>query len=182
PPLPVAGLGPGGTVGVHRLPPQPRAPQALPGAAGHHLAFGRHRRPGAGVPGPDPGRRRARVHHQPAWPAGGVLRDRLQVPARTPPPRGPGAPALPGVLPPLDEARDSGQTTVSNQTTLPGDIDLPSGQRPVAFELFVPVYRPQPSLHATAAERRRLFLGWATGQFRAQDFLDSAMLTAPPYT
>jgi hypothetical protein len=52
----------------------------------------------------------------------------------------------------------------------------------VAFELFVPVYRTEPSRDATAAERRRLFLGWATGQFRAQDFLDSAMQTAPPYT
>jgi diguanylate cyclase (GGDEF)-like protein len=90
--------------------------------------------------------------------------------------------AVPGVLATLDEARDSGQTTVSNQTTLPGDIDPPSGQRPVAFELFVPVYRTEPNHDATAAERRRLFLGWATGQFRAQDFLDSAMQTAPPYT
>jgi diguanylate cyclase (GGDEF)-like protein len=90
--------------------------------------------------------------------------------------------AVPGVLATLDEARDSGQTTVSNQTTLPGDIDLPSGQRPVAFELFVPVYRTEPSHDASAAERRRLFLGWATGQFRAQDFLDSAMQMAPPYT
>src|SRR5829696_9110504 len=90
--------------------------------------------------------------------------------------------AVPGVLATLDEARDSGRTTVSNQTTLPGDRDLPAARRPVAFELFVPVYRVEPRPDASVAERRRLFLGWATGQFRAQDFLDSAMQTAPPYT
>jgi hypothetical protein len=51
--------------------------------------------------------------------------------------------ANPGLLATLDAARDSGKTTVSNQTTLPGDQDLPVGRRPVAFELFVPVYRAE---------------------------------------
>jgi diguanylate cyclase (GGDEF)-like protein len=90
--------------------------------------------------------------------------------------------AVPGVVATLDEARDSGQTTLSNQTTLPGDRDLPSSERPVAFELFVPVYRAELTPETSTAERRERFLGWATGQFRAQDFLDVAMKTEPPYT
>ena len=48
--------------------------------------------------------------------------------------------AIPSILATLERARDTGETTMSNQTTLPGDIDLPADQRPVAFELFVPVY------------------------------------------
>ncbi len=71
---------------------------------------------------------------------------------------------------------------MSNQTTLPGDLDLPAGQRPVAFELFVPVYGIELRPDATVAERRRWFVGWATGQFRAGDFLDAAMKTAPAAT
>jgi hypothetical protein len=47
----------------------------------------------------------------------------------------------PGVLATLDQARDSGKATLSNQTTLAGDLDLPAPERPVAFELSVPVYR-----------------------------------------
>jgi diguanylate cyclase (GGDEF)-like protein len=90
--------------------------------------------------------------------------------------------AIPGALATLDQARDGGKTTVSNQTTLPGDQDLPSSRRPVAFELFVPVYRVELLPDSSVAERRRLFLGWATGRFRAGDFLDAAMRTAPPFT
>jgi hypothetical protein len=45
---------------------------------------------------------------------------------------------------------------VSNQTTLPGDVNLPAGRRPVAFEVFVPVYDVE---HPTPAERRSRFLG-----------------------
>jgi len=82
---------------------------------------------------------------------------------------------------PLEQARDTGRTTLSNQTTLPGDLDLPPDRRPVAFELFVPVYRSdQPG--DGVAERRRRFAGWATGQFRADDFLRAAMRTAQPFT
>jgi hypothetical protein len=51
----------------------------------------------------------------------------------------------------------------------------------VAFELFVPVYRGDESGDGVA-ERRRRFLGWATGQFRADDFRRAAMRTAPPFT
>ncbi|HJU02314.1 MAG TPA: diguanylate cyclase [Actinomycetes bacterium] len=83
--------------------------------------------------------------------------------------------AVPSVLATLDQARDSGLTTVSNQTTLAGDADLPAGERPVAFELFVPVYRHELRPDASVAERRRNLVGWATGQFRARDFLDAAM-------
>jgi diguanylate cyclase (GGDEF)-like protein len=90
--------------------------------------------------------------------------------------------ANPGLLATLDQARDSGRTTVSNQTSLPGDHDLPTGRRPVAFELFVPVYRAELRPDASVAERRGRFVGWATGQFRAADFLDAAMRTAPPFT
>ncbi|HSK35185.1 MAG TPA: CHASE domain-containing protein, partial [Actinomycetota bacterium] len=87
--------------------------------------------------------------------------------------------ATPGVLATLDRARDTGATTMSNQTTLPGDLDLPVGQRPAAFELFVPVYGTELRPDAPVAERRRRFVGWATGQFRAGDFHDAAM-RAPP--
>jgi CHASE domain/Diguanylate cyclase, GGDEF domain len=90
--------------------------------------------------------------------------------------------ANPGLLATLEEARDSGKTTVSNQTTLPGDQDLPAGRRPVAFELVVPVYRVELRPDAPVAERRRRFLGWATGQFRAGDILDEAMQNVAPTT
>ena len=96
-------------------------------------------------------------------------------------PLGADARAVPGIVAPLEQARDTGQTTLSNQTTLPGDLDLPPDRRPVAFELFVPVYRSdQPG--DGVAERRRRFAGWATGQFRADDFLRAAMRTAQPFT
>jgi diguanylate cyclase (GGDEF)-like protein len=90
-------------------------------------------------------------------------------------PLGADARAVPSLLATLDQARDTDQTTVSNQTTLPGDRDLPVRERPVAFELFVPVYRHELAPDAPVAERRRQFVGWATGQFRARDFLDAAM-------
>ncbi len=90
--------------------------------------------------------------------------------------------ATPTVLATLERARDTGATTMSNQTTLPGDLDLAAEQRPVAFELFVPVYGIELRPDATVAERRRWFVGWATGQFRAGDFLDAAMKTVPPAT
>jgi diguanylate cyclase (GGDEF)-like protein len=68
---------------------------------------------------------------------------------------------------------------MSEPTTLPGDVDLPEGRRPVAFELFVPVYETdQPLLGA--AEHRRRFRGWATGQFRAGDFLEAALKASLP--
>jgi CHASE1-domain containing sensor protein len=91
--------------------------------------------------------------------------------------------ASPSILATLERARDTGETTISNQTALPGDIDLPAGQRPVAFELFVPVYGGEElGADATVTQRRRQFLGWAIGQFRVSDFLDAAMTTAPPFT
>jgi CHASE1-domain containing sensor protein len=76
----------------------------------------------------------------------------------------------PGLLATLERARDTGRTTVSNQTTLPGDLDLPPSSRPVAFELFVPVYRAELASDASVATRRRQFLGWAAGRFRAGDW------------
>jgi len=90
--------------------------------------------------------------------------------------------ANPSILATLERARDSGRTTVSDQTTLAGDLNLPRGRRPVAFELFVPVYRRELDQNASVAERRREFAGWATGQFRADDFLDAAMKTTQPGT
>jgi diguanylate cyclase (GGDEF)-like protein len=96
-------------------------------------------------------------------------------------PLGADARAVPTVVAPLEQARDTGQTTLSNQTTLPGDLDLPPARRPVAFELFVPVYRGD-EIGDSVAERRRRFLGWATGQFRADDFLRAAMRAAQPFT
>jgi CHASE1-domain containing sensor protein len=90
--------------------------------------------------------------------------------------------ATPSILATLERARDNGMTTMSNQTTLPGDLDLPADQRPVAFELVVPVYEKEVRPDDTLAERRKALVGWATGQFRAGDFLAAAMKTAPAFT
>ena len=87
-------------------------------------------------------------------------------------PLGADARANPGILASLEQARAAGRTTVSNQTTLPGDMNLPAAERPVAFELFVPVYEVE---RPTPAQRRSRFLGWASGQFRAGDFLNDAL-------
>ena len=89
--------------------------------------------------------------------------------------------ATPSVLAPLEEARDRARPTLSNQTALGGDLDLPEAQRPVAFELFVPVYGTDDP-GDTVASRRGLFLGWATGQFRAADFLEAALKSSLPTT
>jgi diguanylate cyclase (GGDEF)-like protein len=89
--------------------------------------------------------------------------------------------AIPTILGALEHARDTGQTTMSSQTTLPDDRALPPDRRPVAFELFVPVYRDG-TAPATLAERRARFLGWTSGQFRAGDFLAAALHTTQPFT
>ncbi len=87
-------------------------------------------------------------------------------------PLGADARANPGILASLEQARATGETTLSNQTTLPGDMNLPAARRPVAFELFVPVYEVE---RPTPAQRRSRFLGWASGQFRAEDSLEDAL-------
>ena len=51
----------------------------------------------------------------------------------------------------------------------------------MAFELFVPVYGTDVPGDSVAS-RRRSFLGWATGQFRAADFLEAALKTSLPTT
>ena len=50
----------------------------------------------------------------------------------------------------------------------------------MAFELFVPVYRSELTSGASVATRRKQFLGWAAGQFRASDFLEAALDSLPP--
>ena len=82
--------------------------------------------------------------------------------------------AIPGILTGLERARDTGETVISSQTTLDEDRDLPRAQRPIAYELIVPVYDTDAPL-GDVAERRKRFLGWASGQFRASDFLEAAM-------
>jgi GGDEF domain-containing protein len=79
--------------------------------------------------------------------------------------------------------RDPGgvRTTISGQTTLADDLALPVADRSVAFELFVPVYRDRASLLTTAA-RRAALLGWASGAFRASDFLEAALQSVQPTT
>jgi hypothetical protein len=113
--------------------------------------------------------------------AAGVLRDPVQLP-RIPSSSSIGADArtVPGLPATLEQARDTGRTTVSNRTVLPGDLDLPPPRRPVAFELFVPVYRTELTADASLTARRRQFLGWAVGQFRAGDFLEAALGSLPP--
>jgi CHASE1-domain containing sensor protein len=82
--------------------------------------------------------------------------------------------ATPSVLAAMEQARTSGQVTMSGQTTLAPDLARPPAQRPVAFELFVPVYENGAKLD-TVAQRRARFLGWAYGAFRAQGFLEDAL-------
>lgn len=79
--------------------------------------------------------------------------------------------------------RDPGgvRTTISGQTTLANDLALPAADRSVTFELFVPVYRDRASLLTTAA-RRAALLGWASGAFRASDFLEAALQSVQPTT
>jgi len=89
--------------------------------------------------------------------------------------------ATPSIVAALERARDTGQTTMSGQTTLSIDLGLPRADRPVAFELFVPVYRDGAAA-TTVAQRRAAFLGWACGQFRAADFLQAASGNASPST
>ena len=51
----------------------------------------------------------------------------------------------------------------------------------MAFELIVPVYDPgRPT--GTVAQRQKAFLGWASGQFRAGDFLRAALETTEQFT
>ena len=64
-------------------------------------------------------------------------------------------------------------TTISNQITLDDDPGTAT-QREIAYELIVPVYRTDRPLDG-AAEHRREFRGWASGQFRAVDLLREAL-------
>jgi diguanylate cyclase (GGDEF)-like protein len=89
--------------------------------------------------------------------------------------------AVPTILAAMEQARDTGQTTISSQTTLTADQSLPRERRPIAFELFVPVYQGG-NPPATLAGRRARFLGWASGHFRAGDFLEAALRTTQPFT
>jgi diguanylate cyclase (GGDEF)-like protein len=82
--------------------------------------------------------------------------------------------ATPSILEALERARDTGQTTISGQTTLQMDLEPPRAERPVAYELSVPVYREHAPT-TTVAQRRQAFLGWASGDFRASDFLEKAL-------
>jgi diguanylate cyclase (GGDEF)-like protein len=85
--------------------------------------------------------------------------------------------AIPSILASVELARDTGATTLSNQTTLADDLWLPSAERPVAYELFTPVYSTDTPLD-TVAKRREEFKGWASGQFRAADLLETALRTS----
>jgi PAS domain S-box-containing protein len=72
----------------------------------------------------------------------------------------------------LRHARDTGQVTLSERTVLDQDLVLPKSQQPVAFGLFMPVYRAETAV-TTVQQRRAAFLGWASSSFRAQDFVNS---------
>jgi diguanylate cyclase (GGDEF)-like protein len=82
--------------------------------------------------------------------------------------------AIPGILSSLERARDTGKTVVSGQITLDEDRDLPRAERPVAYELIVPVYDTDSPLDGVS-ERRKRIRGWASGQFQAGDFLREAL-------
>jgi diguanylate cyclase (GGDEF)-like protein len=89
--------------------------------------------------------------------------------------------AIPSVRGTLERARETGETTITGRTTLAGDLSLPRSRHPASFELIVPVYENgEPP--ATAVERQATFRGWASGQFRADDFLQAALSTSQPST
>jgi diguanylate cyclase (GGDEF)-like protein len=94
--------------------------------------------------------------------------------------RGLDARVIRGVYASLDHARDSGETTISNQITLDDDLGT-AAQREVAYELIVPVYQTDQPLSG-AAEHRSEFRGWASGQFRAADLLREAFNSGPTTT
>jgi CHASE1-domain containing sensor protein len=75
----------------------------------------------------------------------------------------------PTIRPFLERARDTGRPTLSDRTAFQAGL-RPGGGPPVAFVLFVPVYRDGAPT-GTVAQRRAAFLGWASGPFRANDFL-----------
>jgi len=89
--------------------------------------------------------------------------------------------STPAVVAAMERARDTGRIAMSAQTTLSVDLVVPRAERPVAFELFVPVYRDGAQT-TTVAQRRAAFLGWASGQFRAADFLQAALRDVAPFT
>jgi len=70
----------------------------------------------------------------------------------------------------MESARDTGRVTLSGKAVLGADMALPAAKRPVAFGLFLPVYRPGADT-STVAGRRAGILGWASCPFRAQDFV-----------
>jgi CHASE1-domain containing sensor protein len=88
--------------------------------------------------------------------------------------------ATPSVLAALEQARDTGKTVMSGQTTLWPDLGS-QAERPVAYELFVPVYGDgEPT--ETTAQRRAAHVGWASGIFNASDFLQAALRSTQPST
>jgi diguanylate cyclase (GGDEF)-like protein len=88
--------------------------------------------------------------------------------------------ATPSVLAALEQARDTGKTVMSGQTTLWPDL-ASQAERPVAYELFVPVYGDGEPIDTTA-QRRAAHMGWASGIFNASDFLQAALRSTQPST
>lgn len=82
------------------------------------------------------------------------------------------------IRPFLERAIDCACTTLSAPAVLGVDLVVAETERPVTFDMFVPVYRPGAAV-ATVEQRRREFLGWASSPFRAQDFLDSLAIKGP---
>ena len=88
------------------------------------------------------------------------------------PPWGHDVRSNPGIRSYMEQARTSGQLTLSGKTVVANDLALPPAQRPAAFGLIEPIYQSGADT-ATPAGRRAGLLGWATAPFRAQDLLAS---------
>jgi len=79
----------------------------------------------------------------------------------------------PARLAPLEQARDSGQPTVTGRITLVQETGAQAG-----FLIFIPVYRQETPI-ATGEQRRLALQGFALGVFRAGDTIETATQPLP---
>ena len=71
----------------------------------------------------------------------------------------------------MEQARDTGQATISGQVRLLMETDE---NIQVGFLMYLPVYQ-QGAPHSTVAERRSSIIGWAYAPFRADDLLSGLL-------
>ncbi|MPY94076.1 MAG: PAS domain S-box protein, partial [Acidimicrobiia bacterium] len=78
----------------------------------------------------------------------------------------------------LEASRDSGTIAITPPITLVSDAALPVGDRPLAFAMYVPVYRSA-GVPETVEARREQLLGWAGSALRAEGWLADVLADLP---